>query len=87
MPTYFIQTADEIISKREIRHFDLGRRHVVTTMDWLPDKRPLDVVLTCGASCPDVIVDEVLLRVLALFEPTRSLDDVLSPYPPHGDGR
>jgi 4-hydroxy-3-methylbut-2-enyl diphosphate reductase len=86
MPTYFIQTANEIISGDEIRHFNLAKRHVQTTAEWLPDKRPLDIVVTCGASCPDVIVDQVLLRLLTLFHDTRPLDEVLSPFPPVGDG-
>lgn len=87
MPTYFIQTADEIVSQAEVRHFDLNSRQVVTTTGWLPEHRPLDIVVTCGASCPDAIVDDVLLRMLSLFGPTRPLDEVLSPYPPVDDGR
>jgi 4-hydroxy-3-methylbut-2-enyl diphosphate reductase len=46
----------------------------------LPDKHPLDVALTCGASCPDAIVDGVLFRVLSFFGATRSLEEVLQPY-------
>jgi 4-hydroxy-3-methylbut-2-enyl diphosphate reductase len=80
--TYFIQTAGEIVSEEEIRHFDLEERQVVVSKNWLPDKRPLDVVVTCGASCPDAIVDEVILRLLSLFDSTRPLDDVMSGYPP-----
>lgn len=82
MPTYFIQSASEIVSNDQIRHFDLGKRQIVTSAKWLPDRRPLDLVLTCGASCPDAIVDEVLLHVLSFFDQTRPLEDVLSPYPP-----
>ncbi|MGQ4807824.1 4-hydroxy-3-methylbut-2-enyl diphosphate reductase 1 [Candidatus Entotheonellaceae bacterium PAL068K] len=79
MPTYFIQNADEIVSAQCLRHFALSRRQVVTTDDWLPDTRPLEVALTCGASCPDAIVDGVLLRVLSLFAGTRSVNEVLQP--------
>jgi len=81
MPTYFIQSATEIESDGEIHHFDLSKRQVMTTHGWLPDQRPLDIVVTCGASCPDAIVDEVLLRVLSLFKETRPLDKVLETYP------
>ncbi|MDH3216456.1 MAG: 4-hydroxy-3-methylbut-2-enyl diphosphate reductase [Candidatus Krumholzibacteria bacterium] len=81
MPTYFIQTEREILSAKRINHFDLEKRQVITTDGWLPEKRPLDIVVTCGASCPDAIVDEVLLRVLSFFEKTRPLEDVLRPYP------
>lgn len=80
MPTYFIKDADEIRSESLIRHFNLETKKAALTTDWLPDNRPLSVALTSGASCPDAIVDAVLLRVLSFFEPTRSLDDVLACY-------
>ena len=81
MPTYFIQSAEEIVSARRIHHFVLSSQSVVTTMDWLPTHRPVDVALTCGASCPDAIVDEVLIRVLSFFPGVRGMDEVLHPYP------
>jgi 4-hydroxy-3-methylbut-2-en-1-yl diphosphate reductase len=82
MPTYFVQTAEEIISPDHIRHFDLDTRQVIASRAWLPEKRPLDVVVTCGASCPDALVDDVLLRVLSFFDQPRPLEQVLEAYPP-----
>jgi len=82
MPTYFVQTSSELISGKTIRHFDLDKRQVITSKEWLPDSRPLSIVVTCGASCPDAIVDDVLLRVLSFFDATRPLEEVLSDYPP-----
>ncbi|MCZ6766838.1 MAG: 4-hydroxy-3-methylbut-2-enyl diphosphate reductase [bacterium] len=81
MPTYFIHGATEILSGQSIRHYDLEAREIVTSQPWLPRRRPLDIVLTCGASCPDSILDDVLLQVLGLFDGTRPIDDVLKPYP------
>ncbi len=81
MPTYFIQNAGEIVSESCIRHFSLKTRQVVTTEGWLLDGGSLDVVLTCGASCPDAVVDEVLLRVLSFFEPCRTVEEALASYP------
>jgi 4-hydroxy-3-methylbut-2-enyl diphosphate reductase len=81
MPTYFIRNAEEILSMSRIRHFLLHMRQMATTEDWLPAKRPLDVALTCGASCPDAIVDGVLFRVLSFFSTTRPLEEVLQSYP------
>lgn len=80
MPTYFIEGENEILSFRVIRHFSLENRVVVTTEGWLPDRRPLDIVLTCGASCPDVTLERVLLCVLSFFPHTRPVEDVLEPY-------
>jgi len=81
MPTYFVEGPDDVISADAIRHFSLRTRTVETTARWLPGMRPLDVILTCGASCPDAILDAVLGRVLALFPDVRPLDEVLAPFP------
>jgi 4-hydroxy-3-methylbut-2-enyl diphosphate reductase len=81
MPTYFIQNADELISEDRTRHFSLESREVLAADGWLPTKRPVDVALTCGASCPDAILDAVLLRVLSFFDNARSVDEVLEEYP------
>ncbi len=81
LPTYFLQGAKDIVSQSQINHFILHRQQVETTRNWLPEHRPLDIALTCGASCPDAIVDEVLLRVLSFFTQTRTMDEVLQPYP------
>ena len=81
MPTYFVKNAGEIESGDRIRHFSLESREVVETEDWLPAARPITIALTCGASCPDAVVEGVLNRVLSFFPDTRSIDEVLDPYP------
>ena len=82
MPTYFIQGADEIESAEFIHHYSLSRRRVETTRAWLPAHRPIDVILTCGASCPDAILDEVLKRLLGVFTGLSPLEDVLAGLAP-----
>jgi 4-hydroxy-3-methylbut-2-enyl diphosphate reductase len=81
MPTYFVKNADELVSEIEIQHYSLPRHKLVTTNHWLPENRPLNVALTSGASCPDAVVDQVLLRVLSFFHETKDVEDVLQPYP------
>jgi 4-hydroxy-3-methylbut-2-enyl diphosphate reductase len=39
-------------------------------------------VLTCGASCPDAILDVVLRRLLGMFTGLSPLEDVLSDFLP-----
>jgi 4-hydroxy-3-methylbut-2-enyl diphosphate reductase len=80
MPTYFVKNAEELKSEMEICHFSLHKKDMRITKNWLPEKRPVKVALTCGASCPDAIVDGVLLRVLSFFENTRDVEQVLQPY-------
>jgi 4-hydroxy-3-methylbut-2-enyl diphosphate reductase len=77
--TYFIKGEGEVLSADRIQHFSLRDRTMTTTTGWLPEKRPVDIVLTCGASCPDAMLDGVLLRVLSFFDHTNSVDQVLAP--------
>ena len=80
MPTFFISSADEILSPTLIRHFLWHDKAVHETEDWLPPRRPLDVVLTAGASCPDALLEEVLVKVRGFFPDARPVEDVLVPF-------
>jgi 4-hydroxy-3-methylbut-2-enyl diphosphate reductase len=81
MPTYFVQGADDLLSTSAIRHLSLATRAVVMSEGWLPDQRPITVVLTCGASCPDAILDDVLRRLLSMVPDARPVEFVLELYP------
>lgn len=81
MPTYFVSDADAL-DRDAIRHFDLHAREVRETEGWFPwaSGRPVDIVLTAGASCPDALLDGVVRRVLGWFEEPRPVEDVLAPF-------
>ena len=82
MPTYFISGADRLVSPDEIRHFDCHTKSEKTSTNWLPTNlgRPLNILLTAGASCPDALLDEVIQRVLEWFPTTRPVEDALEPF-------
>ncbi len=84
LPTYFVRDAEELLSPKQIRHLELETKEVRITEGWLPtehpDGSPIDVVLTAGASCPDILLDEVLRKIVEWFSGTRSVEDVLAPY-------
>ena len=79
-PTFHIRDASEFKSASEIHHFDQWKKEVLITKDWFPNHRPLKVAITSGASCPDVLVDEVLLHILSFFDSTREVDEVIKPF-------
>lgn len=79
-PTYFINSEKEIISNEEIRHFNYHRKEKEKTQHYLPDKSPVKIILTSGASCPDTLVDRVLLRLLEFFVTAKSVEEVLKPF-------
>ncbi len=78
--TYFIHSEKEILSRTELRHFDYPSKTVKATHHFIPDKEPVRIIVTSGASCPDTLVDRVILRLLSLFEGTRSVEEVLAKY-------
>ncbi len=77
-PTYFINSPDEIKSANEIHHFDYPNKEKLVTRNFLPNRNPLRIVLTSGASCPDTLVDAVLLKINSFFEEAREPEAVLS---------
>ena len=78
--TYFINSDKEIKSKEEIQHFNYSKKELLTTHQFLPEKNPLKIVLTSGASCPDTLVDRVLLKIISYFPDAKSVDDVLASF-------
>ena len=80
-PTFHIRDAEEFDGPAEIQHFNQWKKEMVTTKNWLPvDGNKLTIALTSGASCPDVLVDEVLLKVLSCFPESKEVDDIIKPF-------
>lgn len=76
-PTYFINSPDEIKSRDQIQHFNIHKMQLELTNGFLPDDIPLTIAITSGASCPDTLLDAVMLRLLEEFPETRSVEDAL----------
>lgn len=77
-PTYFINSEREIKSRDEIQHFDYPTKQRRTTTSFIPPHRPVKIVLTSGASCPDTLVDRVMMRFVEFFPDARGLEEVLN---------
>lgn len=75
LPTYFISSAAEITSATVINHFNFTNHEHLVSSDYLPNKNPVDIILTSGASCPDSVVDGVLQKLISFF-PTATPVDV-----------
>lgn len=75
--TYFISSADEIINQQTIQHFDYPNKKHLTTHQFLPDKKPLRIILTSGASCPDSIVEGVIHKINSYYSHILNTEDVL----------
>jgi 4-hydroxy-3-methylbut-2-en-1-yl diphosphate reductase len=78
LPTYFISSAAKIVSRNEISHFDFHNHKELVSIGYLPLKEKTRIILTSGASCPDAIVEEVLMKLLSFFKDTKSVEEVIN---------
>ena len=65
--TYFINSEDKILSGTEILHYNFHNRSEIVTNDFLPEARPLRILMTSGASCPDALVEGVINKLVSYF--------------------
>ena len=68
LPTFFINHEDCLISADKIRHFNLHGHYETETAGYMPIVRPLRVLLTSGASCPDALVERIIYRLCDLMQ-------------------
>jgi 4-hydroxy-3-methylbut-2-enyl diphosphate reductase len=76
-PTFHIRDAADFLADGCIRHFDQWKKQELITANWLPEKRPLTIAVNAGASCPDILVDEVMQKLLDLTGVNVPLEEVL----------
>jgi 4-hydroxy-3-methylbut-2-enyl diphosphate reductase len=67
MPSYLIATSAELLSRQHLRHFDIETREIVETEGWLPQDPSTRIVVTSGASCPDVLMNEVVEKIAGFY--------------------
>ena len=75
-PTFFIKGAQEIIDYDTIQHFNIHAK-AIETSSFLPKSKPLKIAITSGASCPDAIVDRVMMRILELLDEPLDIETVI----------
>jgi 4-hydroxy-3-methylbut-2-enyl diphosphate reductase len=67
LPTYYIDHESRIFSKDTINHFNFHNKTESVTNNFLPEKRPLKILITSGASCPDSVVENVIKKISSYF--------------------
>ena len=80
LPTYFIKNEACLINADTISHFDLHTHTERTTDNYLPPNRPLKIMITSGASCPDALVDSVIARLATLTGNEDSVKKIASEF-------
>lgn len=67
LPAYFINSAEKLISSKEILHCNWRTKQEYLTKNYLPLKNPVSILITSGASCPDAVVEKIILRLAYFF--------------------
>lgn len=78
LPTYFINSAEKIISDNEILHFNFHTKEELKKENWLPAKKPVKILLTSGASCPDALVEGVINKLASLYNAKYDIETLLN---------
>lgn len=76
-PCYFIKDESEILSQEHIRSFDIHSK-TISDSTFLSAESNHRIILTSGASCPDSIVDGVMMKILSFFHSEEELNTLLS---------
>lgn len=75
--TYFISSEKEILDKNIIQHFDYPNKKHLTSSDFLPNKNPVRIILTSGASCPDSVIEDVIHKINSFYTGIKSVEEVI----------
>jgi len=75
--TYFISDQSKLISKTKVQHFDTKLKTERISENYLPQKESIKITITSGASCPDSVVEAVIIKLLSYFNNTFSMEKVV----------
>ena len=76
IPTFFIKGADELLNNYKVRSFNIHNK-TIEEQPFLPNNYPLKIAITSGASCPDAIVDRVMMKILDLVEEPCTIEEAM----------
>ena len=80
LPTYFINDSDKIISNTAIKHFDFHHKEELVSNNYMPEKDPVKILITSGASCPDALVEEVIRKIVTFFDSKLSIKKIAEQF-------
>ena len=78
LTTYFINGADKITADNTIFHYNLHNHSEKSATDFLPLDRPVKILISSGASCPDAMVEAVIEKIAAMKNCSQRLEELKS---------
>jgi len=80
LPTYFINSDEKLLSPKEILHFNFHTKQELLTSGYLPDRQPLRILITSGASCPDALVESVIRKLASFYKEEDKIDALIQHF-------
>jgi 4-hydroxy-3-methylbut-2-en-1-yl diphosphate reductase len=75
---YFIKDEQDLISNKEINHFNLANKSIIGSSNYIPNKTKLRIGITAGASCPNSTIEEVIKKLLSFKNENVDIQSALS---------
>lgn len=80
LPTYFINSAEKIISPEEIINCNWQTKEVTVVQNFLPAHKPARILITSGASCPDALVEDVIEKLVGFYASENDIEEMLASF-------
>ena len=80
LPTYFINSEEKILSAIEILHYNFHTKEELLTSKFLPNKKPIKILITSGASCPDALVEGVINKLIEVLDLKTSTERLIEQF-------
>jgi 4-hydroxy-3-methylbut-2-enyl diphosphate reductase len=80
MPTYFISSEEKILSQQDILHYDFHTKREKQQTGWLPHRRPVRLLISSGASCPDALVEAVIRKIAGFYGGAQAVESLVESF-------
>jgi 4-hydroxy-3-methylbut-2-enyl diphosphate reductase len=80
LQTYFINSADKILSASSIMHCNWQTKEEYITHNFLQANTPVKILITSGASCPDALVEEVIQKLAGFFNANNAIETLTASF-------
>lgn len=77
LKTYHISSAKEIQESGSIRSFKFRAKVFEEKDSFLPQKEKISILVTGGASSPDSVVEDVIDKIVSLFDSVKSKEELM----------
>jgi len=77
LPAYFINSEDKILSEKQILHYNFHTKQELLTADYLPAQKPVSILITSGASCPDAVVEAVIRKLATFYGVESNIEEMI----------